>query len=95
MTPMYNKKKKRVRKYCSNTETIQTGYYSCRKHQSNSSRLPKQRRGLKKKSGVKVEEQEEDKEERGAEGERYESIMWSQTIHSPVGGREWQNGNSH
>lgn len=46
-------------------------------------------------SGVKVEDKEEDMEEGETEGDRFESVVWSQITHSPVDGRGWQSRNSH
>lgn len=42
-----------------------------------------------------VEDKEEDGEEGVAGGDKYESTVWSQTIHSPIGGREWKSRNRH
>lgn len=62
-----------------NLRTIQAGY---------------PRRKIRK-SGVKVEDKEEDKEEGEIEGDRFEGVVWSQIIRSPVNGRGQQSRNSH
>lgn len=55
-----------------NLRTIQAGY---------------PRRKIRK-IRVKVEDKEEDKEKGEIEGDQFESVVWSQIIHSPVNGKK-------